>query len=659
MPNIEEIKEQAAKGKSNDKETKSKDKSTRKDKKTSSSKSWNHREEKSNRVKTGQRNDPKWYVPSEQLAKDGASIPYAVYNGVEYGMLSSKGSASVYVQTGAQTTIASPGIFIYKYVPWYGNASTSSALNLAMRGIFSFIRAANSGRTNYEAPDLIMYIMQMDQIYLLIHEAVRLVKLANTYLLENRTVPVAIFKAMGIDYEDLVANQANYRTKLNTIISKVNSMAVPAALDIFKRRAMMGSVILTDEPNRPTQIIIPHIDGYFSFDATAPTGSTLRYKGYRGDGSADGNETYFQDGVENSSYANFSSDVITMQTILDNLSSVLDTIISDDDFNIMSGDIIKAYGSNLHQIQYVDENAVAEFTHDEDLLTQFANATVIDQPGATLYTVTRSKLAQSTRNSNGIVFRTTSINGQEVYSPTPIITQENNTLLAEACIVQWDTGSQGGSARLYDMGGTQLLCFRKALIRSFNGKTAPENTLENTRLTMGVLPDKYTIGVISNGPTDQGVSRKMFTLSCGTEIGLGWLVRTSGMDAYAKGASAIQWFQYGKDQQIMPENGSTGKPSTSGRGYIIASGTQQAVDTNGGFVNQSNYTVCSLAMVGLSFGPLYYALIQSQFTSTKAYYGFNLILYSTAEKTAMIDNSVLDTLHGIAILGLIKSPYIK
>lgn len=652
MPNIEEIKEQAAKGKSNDKETKSKDTSSRKDKKTSSSKSWNHREERSNRVKTGQRNDPKWYVPSEQLAKDGASIPYAVYNGVEYGLLSSKADAAVYVETGSQTTIASPGIFIYKYVPWYGNASTSSALNLAMRGIFSFIRAANSGRTNYEAPDLIMYIMQMDQIYLMIHEAVRLVKLANTYLLENRTVPVAIFKAMGIDYEDLVSNQANYRTKLNTIISKVNSMAVPAALDIFKRRAMMGSVILTDEPNRPTQIIIPHIDGFFSYDATAVTGSTLRYVGFRNDGSHDGNAAAFMGVVSDKSYANFNSRIITMQRILDNISRVLDNIISDDDINVMSGDIIKAYGSNLHQIQYVNENEVAEFTHDEDLLTQFANSNVIDQPGATLDTMERRKLNQpATRTTNGIVFRTVSQNGRKLYSPIPIITQENNTLLAEACIVEYtNTGD------LSDIGGTQLFCFDKGLIRSFNGKIAPENTLENTRLMMSILSDKIKAGSIQSTSTDIGSIRNMYTLSCGTEIGLGWLVRVSGMDKYANGAAVIQWFQYGKEHQVSPTALTVGKPTTVlERDYIVASATKDGL---GGTSAQLNYPMISLSVIGLSFAPMYYSLINSSYAVT-ASYAFNLVLYSTAEKTALIDKSVLDTLHGIAILGLIQSPYIK
>lgn len=144
-----------------------------------------------------------------------------------------------------------------------------------MRALYSFVRHANSGKTNYEAPDLMQYIMAMDSVYLLIHEAKRIIRLAYHYTLKNRDIPEKIFEVLGIDASDVVGNVANYRSLLNILISKANSLAVPANFNLFKRRAVLASVVLTDEPNRPTQLIVPQTDGFYKYDATYETGGRL------------------------------------------------------------------------------------------------------------------------------------------------------------------------------------------------------------------------------------------------------------------------------------------------------------------------------------------------------------------------------------------------
>lgn len=144
-----------------------------------------------------------------------------------------------------------------------------------MRALYSFVRHANAGKTNYEAPDLMLYIMAMDNVYLLIHEIKRILRLAYHYNLENRNIPERIFTVLDIDTQDLLGNLANYRAQLNTRIAKANSLAVPANFNLFKRRAVLGSVVLTDEPNRPTQLIIPQSDGFYVYVATGTTGGKL------------------------------------------------------------------------------------------------------------------------------------------------------------------------------------------------------------------------------------------------------------------------------------------------------------------------------------------------------------------------------------------------
>lgn len=53
------------------------------------------------------------------------------------------------------------------FVPSIGRTSgESSPANVASKNIYSFVRFANSGRTNYEATDLMMFLLAMDNAYM-------------------------------------------------------------------------------------------------------------------------------------------------------------------------------------------------------------------------------------------------------------------------------------------------------------------------------------------------------------------------------------------------------------------------------------------------------------------------------------------------------------
>lgn len=256
-----------------------------------------------------------------------------------------------------------------------------------MRALYSFIRHANSGKTNYEAPDLMLYIMAMDSIYLIVHEIKRFIRLAYLYVLENRDIPEKVFDVLGIDHENLVGNIANYRAQLNTRIAKVNSLAVPAHFNLFKRRSVLGSVVLTDEPNRPTQLIIPKADGYYQYDSKATYGGRLVYVSPEVNTNQNvGRNQFKKSGGDAAIYAPKTS-VNDYFSLLDNMLSIL---LADEDINIMSGDIIKAYGDNLYKLPFIEENEIQDIIHDENLLLQFTNSTVLDLPTASFNRFTNS-----------------------------------------------------------------------------------------------------------------------------------------------------------------------------------------------------------------------------------------------------------------------------
>lgn len=291
-----------------------------------------------------------------------------------------------------------------------------------MRALYSFVRHVNSGRVNYEAPDLMMYVMAMDSVYLLVHEIKRLIRLAYLYVLENRDIPEKVFSVLGIDHKDLIGNLANYRAQLNTRIAKVNSLAVPANFNLFKRRSVMGSVVLTDEPNRPTQIIVPVADGFYKF-TVGTTGSTLDYVI---PGSSAHNDTFavhVQRGGDNT-FVKSKTRVNDYFKLLDDMLSVL---LSDEDINIMSGDIIKAYGDNLYRLPFIEENEMQDIIHDENLLLQFTNSTVLDIPTASFGRFSSTDANKGIQaEGNLVTFETASGTRQD----NPVITQRNGSIVA-------------------------------------------------------------------------------------------------------------------------------------------------------------------------------------------------------------------------------------
>lgn len=598
-------------------------------------------------------NDPSWYVANPMIVKDVASLPFAVYNGITYKTFS-RSVWKLHTNPESNFTQNIPGIAVYKYSPWYGTASATSALNLTMRALYSFVRHANSGKTNYEAPDLMMYVMSMDSVYLLIHEIKRLIRLAYLYVLENRDIPEKIFEVTGIDHQDLVGNLANYRAQLNTRIAKANSLAVPANFNLFKRRAVMGSVVLTDEPNRPTQIIVPMADGFYKFNGTYQAGSTLEYvipgltsgqDGFAKHAGNGGDHVFIKRKVKINEYFR----------LLDELLTVL---LSDEDINIMSGDIIKAYGDNLYRLPFIEENEIQDIIHDENLLLQFTNSTVLDIPTASFSRFVSNNKATGLMNDSNIVRFMTDRSGQ--YSQTPFITQQNGSIVAECYAYTADTWV--GKMRTY-ANTVPLILLDNVFIDTTNSNAiSPENVLEWTRLTMCFR---------------EGVSSSHYTLEAGVEIGLGWLVAqpASTVKLPTKLAQRFnetsimssQWFQFGRrnsldDKITLPDPAEVLYNSDFPiyMTYVINEGLNNpfAADVQNNYCRKFNTMYTSKFIEGLSYGPRSYETGSFIVSGENILMKGDMAVGKLGEKTALANRFNIAAMHDAALLGLISSPYV-
>lgn len=306
-------------------------------------------------------NDWRWYAANEQLLRDAASISFNTASGSNIGPWSTE-----YKQQNGGTA---PGIMAMRFRATYGiSKDTYSSVNVAARKIYSFVRHANSGHSNYDAPDLMLYLMAMDNVYMLFNYLKRLYGMMFFYDIKNRYTPKILVESMGCDYESVVNDMANFRYRLNMAAAKINSLCVPSVMPIFLRHSWLVSNIFMDGMTSKSQYYGFLMDGIYKFNETGdPKGGYLEYVALGSSGN-----------------------VIPYTTYMDTLEKALAAIISSEDMNIMSGDILKAYGdSQLFQVSSVPEDYVVMAVYNPEVMWQIHNATICLMSGSTNQNITQ------------------------------------------------------------------------------------------------------------------------------------------------------------------------------------------------------------------------------------------------------------------------------
>lgn len=124
----------------------------------------------------------------------------------------------------------------------------------------------------------------------------------------------------------------------------------------------------------------------------------------------------------------FTKTKLTINDYFQLLDDMLSVLLSDEDINIMSGDIIKAYGDNLYKLPFIEENEVQDVIHDENLLLQFSNSIVLDIPTASFARFYSSNVAKGIKDgANMIRFENATSSTPQDF---PIITQNNGSIVA-------------------------------------------------------------------------------------------------------------------------------------------------------------------------------------------------------------------------------------
>lgn len=310
-------------------------------------------------------NDPRWYAASEQLMKDAFSLsmPYQLGSGFTMTLPTSDPAQR------PMKTFYAPGICALRVAPLPGlSVDGSSPVNLAAHKICAWVRHANSGHANYDPADLMMYILAMDNAYMLYNFLVRAYGVMRLYNQVNRYTPKVLVQAMHLDFDDLNANLANFRYKINYFANALASFAVPATLPYITRHQWLFRDIYTDEPDFKSQLYMFVPECLYKWNEKVITPGEATVPGYLSPVNIGG-------------YTNpNNNNLLTYSEISQMIDDFLAPLVTSEDFNIMGGDIIKAYGlSNCLVIHEISEDYTVIPIPEETALKQIENCNCFER----------------------------------------------------------------------------------------------------------------------------------------------------------------------------------------------------------------------------------------------------------------------------------------
>lgn len=298
-------------------------------------------------------NDPAWYTNAVDLRNSYFSYPF----NAPLGMPFQSGSSAL-------DDSSVPGVMAYYYAPTVGVAtSATSAVNVAAQRIYSYVRYENSGHANYDPTDLMIYILAMDSLEMYAMFLQRLYGMLLKYTPVNWYSPEAMIKAQFVDPVDLSKHIPDLYGYIKLFVAKTSALSVPGNVSYNARHAWLTSRLWVDSKDSAkaqTYMFVPQ--SYYQFGLDANGAGQLKQvrlfdvAGYIGE-------------VQQSSLLSF-----------DNLvafgNSLLEPVLAQEDFGIMSGDILKAYKGNVRSITMIPEDYVVPFDYSEEVMSQIENATV-------------------------------------------------------------------------------------------------------------------------------------------------------------------------------------------------------------------------------------------------------------------------------------------
>lgn len=306
-------------------------------------------------------NDPRWWGDKPYVDAVGRfNFSNALGMPIPWTFRNVEGSdAVISLASENYVTNTIPGVMAIDVLPTFGQADAPvDPANTYLRSFYSKLRSTNNQNAPYQAPDLGMYLFAVDSIHMGIEQLKRMYGIARTYAPMNRYLPNAYLSAMGIDPTatsyNLYGNLANFRAAILALMMRVQTLAMPTGININERHRELVKYVYADSNTAKTQAYLfrtPYLYKYRS--AYNESGGGL---------------------VADPMPAQGSNAMAWVSWI----NSLIDQVAGDEDFAIISGDIIKSFGYDaLYRMEFLDEDYMIAPMFNPEILLQIHNAKVV------------------------------------------------------------------------------------------------------------------------------------------------------------------------------------------------------------------------------------------------------------------------------------------
>lgn len=322
---------------------------------------------------------------SDQLVKDAGSLSFFTPLGTKDDVDEVVYSGESYTpKFGAENAgDAVPGICVvdYNIVPGRSIDGTSG-LNIAAKKLYTFVRHANSGSRNYDSPDLMNFAFSGVSLFTFIVECQRVYGVIQRYSCKNRYLAKSLVQALGFDYEDLSSKLADFRAMLNVAINKLNAIKIPAAWPLWNKNYSLNAIVLKDGEIDRSQLYAYRSTVIWKYNETGPFVGSLTPEFIFG----------------------MSEDYkLTVADVKDVIDNIVNAFVASEDINIMSGDIVKAYGEEkCMELGLIAEEYMIDPIYNREMLDVLHNTTVYEV--AKGYTANGGMIIKQDTVNNNLLF---------------------------------------------------------------------------------------------------------------------------------------------------------------------------------------------------------------------------------------------------------------
>ncbi|AKN50626.1 capsid protein [Picobirnavirus Equ3] len=294
-------------------------------------------------------NDPSWYETTPELTKAVTNFSFDTATGYAFGMGDLDDPMHGTSNPGIMTIAVSPT------VGWATNPN--SPVNNAAMHVYSFIRHENSGNKNYDPNDYFLYLLSYDGISMWLEFLKRVYGVANTYHPHNEYFPRAVLTAMGINAKDIIKHKPRLLTLINTTALDLSLKKVPAYLPYGAKHRWLMEGVYQDANLAKAQVYAFVPEYIFEYDIDEDGAGCVVPKPFYSQALALGGY-----GIEE------------LETFTQNL---MDSFFREEDLGVMSGDTMKAYGSNCYAPMGIESTYRVLPSYLPEVLDQIQNLTLM------------------------------------------------------------------------------------------------------------------------------------------------------------------------------------------------------------------------------------------------------------------------------------------